>query len=430
MIADIMIAVLSLFPAISLWGAYPRRKWAASASAGGIVVLWLIGFLILGGERFAMWATAGACGMISCFYALHVIGRNSEEYEKLESAQAQRKIRNEALAREVGSIKRRIHKVDTEQRETLALYSMIKGLSEALTWDDVRPKLEIAIRQYLGVESFALYVAEQGKMRPIARRRLGSSVGAQWAVLERFLQERKLPLRVPHVLEAPEKAISVPIFEKENLIGYFFVQAPKNADPAALLSKAENFVDEISFAFKRVLLFQEVERHSQTDGLTGLYRRGALDERMREEVVRARTFKTGFCFMLLDIDRFKSLNDKYGHPFGDEVLGRVGRVLRDSFYDTDFVARYGGEEFAVLMPRAQEAGVRRKAEAVRRAVESEVFEMAMQRIRVTISIGIAYFPRDGESAESVLRQADQALYYAKENGRNQAVDISDVRGNS
>jgi diguanylate cyclase (GGDEF)-like protein len=248
--------------------------------------------------------------------------------------------------------------------------------------------------------------------------------------LERFLQERKLPLRVPHVIEVPEKAISVPIFEKENLIGYFFVQAPKNADPAALLSKAENFVDEISFAFKRVLLFQEVERHSQTDGLTGLYRRGALDERMREEVVRARTFKTGFCFMLLDIDRFKSLNDKYGHPFGDEVLGRVGRVLRDSFYDTDFVARYGGEEFAVLMPRAQEAGVRRKAEAVRRAVESEVFEMAMQRIRVTISIGIAYFPRDGESAESVLRQADQALYYAKENGRNQAVDISDVRGNS
>jgi diguanylate cyclase (GGDEF)-like protein len=425
-----MIAVLSLFPAISLWGAYPRRKWASSASAGGIVVLWLIGFLILGGEHFAMWAAAGACGMISCFYALHVIGRNSEEYEKLESAQAQRKIRNEALAREVGSIKHRIHKVDTEQRETLALYSMIKGLSEALTWDDVRPKLEIAIRQYLGVESFALYVAEQGKMRPIARRRLGSSVGAQWAVLERFLQERKLPLRVPHVIEVPEKAISVPIFEKENLIGYFFVQAPKNADPAALLSKAENFVDEISFAFKRVLLFQEVERHSQTDGLTGLYRRGALDERMREEVVRARTFKTGFCFMLLDIDRFKSLNDKYGHPFGDEVLGRVGRVLRDSFYDTDFVARYGGEEFAVLMPRAQEAGVRRKAEAVRRAVESEVFEMAMQRIRVTISIGIAYFPRDGESAESVLRQADQALYYAKENGRNQAVDISDVRGNS
>jgi diguanylate cyclase (GGDEF)-like protein len=430
MSVELMIAFLSFFPAISLWGAYPRRKWAATASAAGIVILWLIGFLVLRGKGFPMWAIAGISGMISCFYSSYVIVRNSDEYEKLESAQIQRRDRNEALKREVGTIKHRIHKVDTEQRETLALYSMIKGLSEALTWDDVRPKLEIAIRQYLGVESFSLYVTEHGRMRPIARRRLSSSVGAQWATLERFLQERKLPLRVPHVIDVPEKSIAVPIFEKENLIGYFYVQVPKNADPVRLLSKAETFVDEIAFAFKRVMLFQEVERHSQTDGLTGLYRRGALDEKLREEVVRAKTFKTGFCFMLLDIDHFKSLNDKYGHPFGDQVLERLGQVLRDSFYDTDFVARYGGEEFAVLMPRAQEAGVRRKAEAIREAVESEEFELAMEKIRVTVSIGIAYFPRDGESAEAVLRQADQALYYAKENGRNQAVDISDVRGNT
>jgi len=110
------------------------------------------------------------------------------------------------------------------------------------------------------------------------------------------------------------------------------------------------------------------------------------------------------------------------------VLRRVGEILRTSVYDTDFVARYGGEEFAILLPRADPAGVLRKAEQIRRAIEGEVFELAMDRVPVTVSIGIAHFPRDAGDVETIVRAADQALYRAKESGRNRAVDVSEMRG--
>ena len=168
-----------------------------------------------------------------------------------------------------------------------------------------------------------------------------------------------------------------------------------------------------------------MEKFSLVDGLPA-FRRRVLDERLAEEVVRAQTFKTSFCLMLLDIDKFKTLNDTYGHQFGDEVLRRVGEILRGSVYETDFVARYGGEEFAILLPRAEPAGVLRKAEALRKAIESAAFDLAMQRVKVTISLGIAHYPRDGQTADAIVRQADRALYHAKDTGRNRAVDVVEI----
>jgi len=132
--------------------------------------------------------------------------------------------------------------------------------------------------------------------------------------------------------------------------------------------------------------------------------------------------------MLLDIDHFKHLNDTYGHIFGDVVLKRLGEILKSSVYETDFVARYGGEEFAILLPRAEPEGVRRKAEAIRDRVASETFTQAMETVRITVSIGIAHYPRDGAGPEEIVRMADQALYAAKLRGRNRVVDIGEMRG--
>ncbi len=421
---------LSLFPALALWSAWPRRRWACWASAGAAGVLWLAGFLWMPEGGRALWAGAGIWSMAACFYASFVITRNAAEYERSAALRSEREAKAKELTAKAAEGKARSKGIESEQREVLALYGMVKGLSESLSWEDLKPKLEIAIQQYLRVEEFALYVVgrlAQDEMESLLRRRLGTGVGSSWETLQRRLQERKQPLTVPHVLQDPEKAVALPVFEEQKLMGYFYARVPPDMDSEVLLSKAQTFVEEIAFAFRRIHLFQEMEQLSQTDGLTGVYRRGMFDGRLEEEVVRAHTFRTTFCLMLLDIDHFKMLNDAYGHPFGDQVLRRVGEMLRAGVYETDFVARYGGEEFAILLPRAETAGVLRKAEALRHAIDGEVFELAMRQIRITVSIGIAHFPRDGATAQAVVQRADQALYHAKETGRNRVVDAAEIK---
>ena len=428
----IFAGLLASLPAVSFWVSWPRRAWASWIVAGIILALWVGGFAFVGAEETARlsWIGVGAWGLFGGLYASYVVGRNASDYAGLETLLKERKDKKDSLQKSVGGAKSHGSVTESEQKEVMALYGMVKGLSEALNWDEIRPKLETAVQQYLGFEEFAVYVSEmraQNTFHPLVTRRLGSSVGASWDTLERYLQERKLPVSTAHLMETPERAVLAPVRESQEMMGYFFARLPPGADGQTALRKASGFADEIAFAFRRLKLFQEVERLSQIDGLTGVYRRGVLDQRLKEEVVRARTFKTTFCLMLMDIDHFKKLNDTYGHPFGDQVLRRVGELLKQSVYETDFVARYGGEEFAILLPRADAAGVLRKAEAVRQAIEKEVYQLALETIRVTMSIGIAHFPRDGNSPEDVIHQADQALYSAKETGRNRAVDIAEVK---
>ena len=171
-------------------------------------------------------------------------------------------------------------------------------------------------------------------------------------------------------------------------------------------------------------LFRQVEWLSLTDGLTGLWRRNALDEKIKEEIRRSSAFKTTLGFMIVDIDHFKRLNDNYGHQFGDAVLRRVAQLLKAGVYETDFVGRYGGEEFGIVLPRADAVGVLRKAEALRARIESEVFSQGLESVKLTVSIGIAHFPRDGRTPAELIRKADTALYAAKESGRNRVVDAA------
>ena len=109
----------------------------------------------------------------------------------------------------------------------------------------------------------------------------------------------------------------------------------------------------------------------------------------------------------------------------DFVLKR-GLLLRSSVYETDFVGRYGGEEFGRVLPRADAAGVLRKAEAIRARMEGEVFSQGFETVKISVSIGIAHFPRDGAAAGELVARADAALYRAKETGRNKVVDVSSV----
>lgn len=192
------------------------------------------------------------------------------------------------------------------------------------------------------------------------------------------------------------------------------------------LKQAIELISEIKALFKRIYLFSKVESLSLKDGMSGLYRRQIFNERLDDEIIRARNFRYLVGIMMIDIDHFKKINDTYGHQAGDEVIKQVARILKNCVYETDFVARYGGEEFVIIMPRAQRDGSKRKAQYIRQMIENTKFKFGIIELKVTISIGIAYYPDDAIDKNDLIEKADKALYYSKENGRNRVTDYIEI----
>ncbi|MEW8029655.1 MAG: GGDEF domain-containing protein [Candidatus Thiodiazotropha sp.] len=165
-----------------------------------------------------------------------------------------------------------------------------------------------------------------------------------------------------------------------------------------------------------------------TDALTGLFNRRALNKRMNELVEAHSDASTPFSILMLDIDHFKRFNDNFGHVIGDEVIRRVGLIMRDQLRDVDFPARYGGEEFTVLLPEADITHAVSIAQSIHQSVAKLILIKRSTKEKlpsVTVSVGAASYRR-GDSPESLLERADQALYQAKEAGRNRIVSEADI----
>jgi diguanylate cyclase len=156
---------------------------------------------------------------------------------------------------------------------------------------------------------------------------------------------------------------------------------------------------------------------ARTDGLTGLLNRRAFDDELRRRHSHwiRRGHPTGL--LLIDVDHFKQLNDRYGHPAGDTVLTELGVLLTRTMREMDLVARYGGEEFAVVLPDTDAAGAKLAAERARAAVETAIFRHSDQTLTLTVSIGAADLVT-GDDVNRLIRRADQALYTSKSAGRN------------
>jgi len=168
----------------------------------------------------------------------------------------------------------------------------------------------------------------------------------------------------------------------------------------------------------------KLETENITDSLMGIYNRRYFDKRSLLESARARREKTDLTMMIIDIDDFKQVNDVYGHPTGDEVLKMVAKTIRGSLRDFDLIFRYGGEELAILLPGTkQEKGVmiaERLCQWIEnRTMVSTQISKSRADILVTISIGISTYQPAAENIEDTVYRADQALYDAKNNGKNQ-----------
>jgi two-component system, cell cycle response regulator len=162
----------------------------------------------------------------------------------------------------------------------------------------------------------------------------------------------------------------------------------------------------------------ELQKLSVLDGLTLLHNHRYFQERLREEFRLAQRYDDALALILVDLDHFKEINDRFGHPVGDDVLRQVARVLQRSVRETDIVARYGGEEFAVLLPRTHLTGAITVAERIWK--ELGTLRLGPDHsLQVTASLGVSGFPhRTVLSPDQLLLTADEALYRAKREGRN------------
>ena len=236
------------------------------------------------------------------------------------------------------------------------------------------------------------------------------------------------PLPMEPVEPSAPTSVSVPLVRGDRTIGVIALYGrttlePFEQDDAETLS---SFAGQASVAIENVLLHQETRQLSITDGLTGVWNRRYLEMTLRKEIERAQRFGRPLSLLMLDIDRFKRVNDRHGHQRGDEVLIEVTRrVLGEIRTNIDVVGRYGGEEFVILLPETPSGGARVVAEKIRTAMRDQPFVRASEDpLSVTVSVGIATYPEDGTTAEELLRRADTAMYRAKAEGRDRVVTTS------
>jgi diguanylate cyclase (GGDEF)-like protein len=201
-------------------------------------------------------------------------------------------------------------------------------------------------------------------------------------------------------------------------------------DEALPRDRLEDFIrrasQRLTVTLGNIKLREDLQRYSFEDSLTGLRNRRFFDDALARDIQLAKRNQTALSLLVCDIDHFKRFNDEYGHDAGDAALQAVAETLQQYFRESDIPCRFGGEEFVVLMRDAEAEDARAKAEKLREAVQALDIHYRDEKLsHLTISIGVASLTEQDIDAETLLRQADQALYAAKQGGRNQVKSADD-----
>jgi len=289
------------------------------------------------------------------------------------------------------------------------------------------------------VGRIALYDHRSGKMALRAHAGLKSEyiVCDDWIVVPGSLTDQLLRQNEIFYIEDTDQAdlfsshqtihegirslISIPLVTKSSIHGILYLDdfLPRAFDKSrlAMISVLASFA---AMSIENAKLHQETHQMAIMDSLTGVNNRRYFDEVLPQEFERAHRHGLTFSLLMIDVDNFKMFNDQYGHHLGDRILVTIGRVLRKTLRSIDFAFRYGGEEFAILLPETNLKSARKVAERIRQGiiVESRRLLRNDGDKPVTVSTGVASYPRDAAYSEELVAVADQLLYQAKKAGRN------------
>ena len=221
------------------------------------------------------------------------------------------------------------------------------------------------------------------------------------------------------VLPKAKSIIVLPLLRGEQVLGAVtFVARRQSVFPSATREMLRVIGQHVAVSLQNARMYQSMETRATTDGLTGLTNHRAFQERLAQLHALAERTGQKYSVILTDIDHFKSINDTYGHPVGDQVLKRVASIFTGRARKVDTVARYGGEEFVLVLPDTDGQGAEHFANKLREEIGEQVMTSEHGTFKITISMGVAEFPLDGKERLGLIEKADQALYYCKEHGRN------------
>ncbi|MDR2066283.1 MAG: GGDEF domain-containing protein [Endomicrobium sp.] len=216
-----------------------------------------------------------------------------------------------------------------------------------------------------------------------------------------------------------------PMLIESNVLGCMFIVIKKDLE-ARYIKDGSIFASHFALGLKRTNIFNDIRQKSRIDFLTGLLLRSYFIEKLKSEIQRNKYYEDSFYILMVDLDNFKNVNDKYGHLIGDKVLIEITKVILSCVGDDSLVGRYGGDEFIIFVPNLTEKEILLMANKINKSLKDNFFEENNEKFNVTASIGISCNSKDNLELNAIINTADVALYKAKNNGRDSAVFYKDL----
>lgn len=330
-----------------------------------------------------------------------------------------------------------LHHLEKQVSGLLDLYEIARDFNDYLSYDGMAEILFQRVLPELPFKTLKLVIMEKSAEAGELPGRV-FKVHAQ-GFEEKTVQEGLSKQEAGWIEKANESrrmlqepgCLIFPMNSESELSAYMIIEGSQPDD----LAKFEVLAAYTALQVRKVKLYQTVKDLAIRDSLTGFLVRRHFMERFHEEMKRSLHYNLPLAVLILDIDHFKRYNDDYGHLAGDATLKQVAALLRENLRKVDLVSRYGGEEFVIVVPETRKAIAVEIGERIRSSIARHNFKVFNDQTRVTVSIGISLFPEDirgektageNELAVSLVQYADQALYRAKEEGRNRVILYQDL----